>query len=197
MVRDRERPVLARDDVRDRHGMRDAVDVPELRARLEHGVGIVDALVEDPDRIPTGPDAERVGERALRRVVAGRPRDEVQPDDLGVQVLRHRDQPAEEQRRAVLREPHPEVGAFGEELPARVADVDRERREIALGVLEREGEDLLVLDLVLDPEGGLGGPGPGEVEGHASSSVSVQATAAPHSSRSISKESTRMVSRGR
>jgi hypothetical protein len=114
-----------------------------------------------------------------------------------VQVLRHGDEPAEEERRAIFREPHPEIGTFGKELPARIADVDRERGEVALGVLEREGEDLLVLDLVLDPEGGLGGPGPGELERHASSSVIVQPTAAPHSSRSISKESTRMVSRGR
>ena len=69
--------------------------------------------------------------------------------------------------------------------------------EVALAMLEPEGEDLLVLARVLRAEDGLVRARPCELEAHASSSAIDQATAAPHSSRSVSKEITRMASRGR
>jgi hypothetical protein len=112
---DLDHAVLADVDVRDRQGVRHAVDVPELAARLEHGVGVVQALVHDPDGIPPGRDPERLGERPLGRVEASRACDEAEPDDLRVQVLRHGDHPAEEKRHAVLGQPHPKISPFGEE----------------------------------------------------------------------------------
>ena len=201
--------------------VRDAIDRPERRTRFEHGVGIIERVGIDPDRVVIGPHLQGFGLGRFQRDEIGRTRGEDERHQFLVDIGRHADQPAVEQGHeigAILPgEPGPDPARGRQETDARVADDRGQRREVAFGVIDIELEDILVdagvhrriERLVLVRPGEIERPDAteakpraqprliGEIGVHFSSRLIDQPTCAPYSSRDSWKSVTTMVRRGR
>ena len=195
--------ILADQDIGNIDLVRDAINRPERRTRLKHGVRIIERVGIDPDRIVIGPHLQRFGLRRFQRDEIGRARGEHQRHQFLIDVGRHADQPAVKQRDeigAILpRQPSPDAARRRQQADARILDIDGQARKLALGMLDPKRKHLLIFDPVLGPERSFG-VGPGKVERsrhQTSSSCSCQLTAPPYSSRVTEKPVTRMVRIGR